>query len=129
MYGHTDTITGISLSDDGSYLLSNSIDQTIRCWDVRPYFSSANNTRCVKIFQGHQHNYEKNLLGVCWGLDGTVVCGASSDKYVYIWDSASKNMMHRLGGHQGSVNDVQVSQHGLIATCSTDASIIVGNIP
>ena len=26
MYGHTDTITSVSLSEDGSYLLSNSID-------------------------------------------------------------------------------------------------------
>ena len=35
--GHTDTITGFSLSPDGSYLLSNSMDHTIRCWDIRPY--------------------------------------------------------------------------------------------
>ena len=33
--GHTDTITGLSLSPDGSFLLSNSMDQTIRMWDIR----------------------------------------------------------------------------------------------
>ena len=35
--GHTDTVTGISLSPDGSYLLSNGMDNTARIWDVRPF--------------------------------------------------------------------------------------------
>jgi WD40 repeat protein len=37
LLGHTDTITGVALSFEGSYLLSNSMDNTIRCFDVRPY--------------------------------------------------------------------------------------------
>lgn len=35
--GHTDTITGMSLSPDGHFLLTNAMDNTLRCWDVRPY--------------------------------------------------------------------------------------------
>lgn len=54
--GHTDSVTGLSLSSDGSYLLSNSMDNTLRIWDVRPY---APPERCVKILSGHQHNFEK----------------------------------------------------------------------
>lgn len=57
--GHTDTVTGLSLSGDGSYLLSNSMDNSLRIWDIRPY---APMERCVKVFSGHQHNFEKNLL-------------------------------------------------------------------
>lgn len=49
MRGHTDTVTGLSLSSDGSYLLSNAMDNTMRIWDVRPY---APQERCVKIFTG-----------------------------------------------------------------------------
>jgi len=35
--GHTDTITGLSLSPDGNHLLSNAMDSQLRCWDVRPF--------------------------------------------------------------------------------------------
>lgn len=55
MRGHNDTVTGLSLSPDGSYVLSNAMDNTVRIWDVRPF---APQERCVKIFQGHQHNFE-----------------------------------------------------------------------
>lgn len=56
MIGHSDTVTGISLSADGSYLLSNAMDGMLRVWDVRPY---APVDRCVKVLGGHQHNFEK----------------------------------------------------------------------
>lgn len=48
--GHTDSITGLALSADGSHLLSNSMDNLLRAWDVRPYCATPD--RCVKIFQG-----------------------------------------------------------------------------
>ena len=37
MKGHKETITGLSLSPDGNYLLSNSMDNTVRIWDVKPF--------------------------------------------------------------------------------------------
>lgn len=61
--GHIDTVTGIALSPDGSYILSNSMDNTLRIWDIRAYAPAE---RCVKIFTGHQHNFEKNLLRCAW---------------------------------------------------------------
>jgi len=77
LYGHTDTITGLALSPEGSYLLSNSMDQTIRCWDVKSFVMG---NRCVKIFQGNSHGFEKNLLRVAWSNDGTMMTAGSSDK-------------------------------------------------
>ncbi|KAL0322758.1 UNVERIFIED_CONTAM: U5 small nuclear ribonucleoprotein [Sesamum angustifolium] len=59
LQGHQELITGMQLSPDGSYLLTNSMDCTLRIWDMRPY---APQNRCVKILEGHQHNFEKNLL-------------------------------------------------------------------
>ncbi|CAG8828192.1 14235_t:CDS:2, partial [Dentiscutata erythropus] len=46
--GHQDTISGMKLSPDGSYLLSNGMDDTVRIWDVKP-FSPGN--RLLKIFE------------------------------------------------------------------------------
>jgi len=127
LFGHTDTITGLSLSPDGSYLLSNSMDQTIRCWDVRPFVIG---NRCVKIFQGSTHNFEKNLLRVSWSSDGSMITAGSADKFVYIWDTTSRRILHKLDGHKGSVNETSFSpKDNLIASASSDHNIIVGEIP
>ena len=56
MAGHNDTVTGMSLSPDGAHVLTNSMDNTLRVWDIRPY---ASKERCVKLFTGHLHNFEK----------------------------------------------------------------------
>lgn len=69
--GHTDSITGLALDPDGTHLLSNAADNSLRVWDLRPY-APAN--RCEKIFTGHQHNYERNLLRCSWSSDGSKVC-------------------------------------------------------
>lgn len=87
MRGHTDTVSGMELSPDGSYLLTNSMDNTgwctripqnnrvdlivslagsliilpVRCWDVRPF---APQERCVKVFTGHKHTFE--MVGKTW---------------------------------------------------------------
>ena len=61
--GHSDTITGLSLSPDGSRLLSNSMDATLKAWDVAPFSPSE---RCVATFEGHSHDFHKNLLRCSW---------------------------------------------------------------
>uniref|UniRef100_A0A915CRC5 U5 small nuclear ribonucleoprotein 40 kDa protein n=1 Tax=Ditylenchus dipsaci TaxID=166011 RepID=A0A915CRC5_9BILA len=88
LVGHADTITGLSLSPEGSHVLSNSMDCTAR------------------IFTGHQHNFEKNLLRCAWSADSSKVSCGSSDRFVYVWEVPSRNIAYRLPGHQGSVNAV-----------------------
>lgn len=56
MKGHSDTVTGLALSPDGSYVLSNSMDNSLRVWDIRPF---APQERCIKMMVGHAHNFEK----------------------------------------------------------------------
>lgn len=38
--GHDDTVTGLAMSPDNNRLLSNSMDSTLRIWNVRPYHHS-----------------------------------------------------------------------------------------
>ena len=80
--GHTDTVTGLAVSVDNSYLLSNGMDHTVRIWDIRPF---APQDRQLKVLQGHQHSFEKNLLRCCWSPDGKMVSAASADRFVYVW--------------------------------------------
>uniref|UniRef100_A0A0D6R802 Uncharacterized protein n=1 Tax=Araucaria cunninghamii TaxID=56994 RepID=A0A0D6R802_ARACU len=126
LQGHTDTITGMQLSPDGSYLLTNSMDCSLRIWDMRPY---APQNRCVKILTGHQHNFEKNLLKCSWSSDGSKVTAGSADRMVYIWDTTSRRILYKLPGHNGSVNEsVFHPTEPIVGSCSSDKQIYLGEI-
>lgn len=66
--GHQDTITGLSMSPDGTILGSNSMDNTIRYWDIKPF---APQTAVLKLFEGAVHSQEKILLKPNWSPDMT----------------------------------------------------------
>jgi len=124
--GHNDTITGLSVSKDGSYLLSNSMDNSVAMWDLRPF---APTNRLVKSFIGAQHSFEKNLLKCAWSPDGNKVTSGSADRLVYIWDTNTTNLLYRLPGHSGSVNEVVFHPNEpIIASCSSDKTIYLGEI-
>ncbi|XP_026473601.1 U5 small nuclear ribonucleoprotein 40 kDa protein isoform X1 [Ctenocephalides felis] len=124
--GHTDTVTGLSLSPDGSYILSNSMDNTLRIWDIRAFVTG---DRCLKVFSGHHHNYEKNLLRCTWSLDGSKVSCGSADRFLYIWDTTSRRILYKLPGHNGSVNDVKFHPNEpIILSASSDKTLYLGEI-
>lgn len=126
MKGHLDTITGLTLSPDGAYLLSNSMDNTLRIWDVRPY---APHERCVKVLQGQQHNFEKNLIRCNWSPDGSKVISGSADRFVYVWDVQARRVLYKLPGHNGCVNDVAFHPYEpIIVSGSSDKHIYIGEI-
>lgn len=77
LVSHTDSITGLSLSHEGSFLLSTSMDQTVRCWDVRPF---ATGNKCLKIYQGTSHGFDRHLLRVSWAPNGKLLSAGSSQK-------------------------------------------------
>jgi Prp8 binding protein len=68
--GHQNTITSLSLSPDGNFLLSNSMDCTLRVWDVRPY---AEGNRNLRLLEGINHSpAEKGVLKCGWGGSASV---------------------------------------------------------
>ena len=115
MHGHGDTITGLALSPDGNFVLSNSMDcsgesvslishlaAAARVWDIRPF---APEQRGTNVFYGHTHNFEKNLLRCEWSADSSRVTCGSADRYVYVWNAQTGKIIYKLPGHQGSVNE------------------------
>ena len=83
--GHTNTITGLSLSPSGTHLLSNGMEGGLLKWDVRPFVSDETK-RLEASFDGARHGAEQLLLRCNWspvGPDGSqkVACG-SADRYV-----------------------------------------------
>ncbi len=55
------------------------------------------------------------------------VTAGSADRTVNVWNAENGELVHRLGGHQGSVNEVCISKN-LIASGSSDRTIVVGNL-
>jgi len=126
LVGHSDTITGVSLSPKGDFLLSNSMDCTGRVWDIRPF---ANEDRLKGVYGGHQHNFEKNILKCAWSADSRWVTCGSSDCFSYVWDVKTKEIVYKLPGHQGSVNAVDFHPYEpIILTGSSDKKIYLGEL-
>lgn len=126
MKGHGDTVTGLRLSPDGTHLLSNSMDNTARVWDIRPFAPANRNT---KVFTGHMHNFEKNLMRCDWSPDGTRVSAGSADKMVYVWEESSAKLLYKLPGHTGSVNEVVFHpKEPIIASAGSDRTIYLGEL-
>ncbi|OQR78524.1 U5 small nuclear ribonucleoprotein 40 kDa protein-like [Tropilaelaps mercedesae] len=126
MQGHQDTVTGLTLSHHGGLVLSNSMDGTLRVWDVRPF---APPERCVSLYQGHQHNFEKNLLRCSWSPDDARITCGSADKCVYVWDFHSRRILYKLPGHLGSVNDVRFHpKEPILMSVGSDKQIFLGEI-
>jgi len=126
LQGHTDSITGIKLSHDGKYILSNSMDNTVRIFDAQPYCPEDRN---VKIFTGAQHNFEKSMLRCSWSPDDKKVASGSCDHNMYIWNVDSRRLLYKLPGHSGSVNDVDFHPtEPIIVSASTDGTLLIGEI-
>eukprot|EP01004_Peranema_trichophorum_P005504 NODE_4361_length_1179_cov_58.117424_g3852_i0.p1 GENE.NODE_4361_length_1179_cov_58.117424_g3852_i0~~NODE_4361_length_1179_cov_58.117424_g3852_i0.p1 ORF type:complete len:357 (-),score=83.39 NODE_4361_length_1179_cov_58.117424_g3852_i0:53-1123(-) len=131
LQGHLDVITGCSLDPQGHYLLTNSMDNTVRCWDIRPYVVGGNANRCIKTFVGHSHGVDRNLLKCSWSSDGAMVAAGSSDcpSNVYIWDFNSRKVEYKLPGHRAAVNEVVFHpKEPIVASCSSDKSIYLGEL-
>lgn len=141
--GHTDTITSLRLSPDGQSLLSNSMDNTLRTWNVQPF---APEERLISTFQGASHGNEKNLLGADWSHDGSRIASGSSDRSVMVWDVRTSKILYKLpqvflqgtfnkrktdncSGHKGTVNAVAMHpKEPIIASGSVDKTIFMGEI-
>lgn len=104
--GHADTITSLSVSPDSQSLLSHSHDSTVRTWDIRPF---APTDRSMKIYDGAPAGLEKNLVRASWDAKGQKICAGAGDRTVVVWDTRSANLLYKLPGHKGTVNDARFS--------------------
>ena len=134
--GHSDTITGLAVSRDNKTLLSNSMDCSLRAWNIQPFVAGTaadeveqGAARYEKLFQGHHHGAEKNLLKCGWSRNMDLVCAGSADRVVHIWDANTTEIAYQLPGHMGSVNEVCFHpSQAIIASCSTDKNIWLGEL-
>lgn len=122
---HQDAITGIKLSPDGLALLTFSANNALNIFDIR--LGIPENTRLQNSFAGCVHGFEKNLVRPCWSPDGYHVACGSADMTVMVWDVITKNIVYKLPGHKGAINEVDWWDN-LLLSCSNDQTMFIGEI-
>jgi Prp8 binding protein len=124
--GHLDTVTGLKVSPDGDSLLSYSMDETLRIWDIKP-FSTSGETRLISTLAGAPHGYEKNLIRPCWSPDSDFVATGCGDRSVMVWNVENNRLCYKLPGHKGTVNQIDWTGN-MIASASSDRNLFLGEL-
>ena len=106
MLGHGDTVTSLRVSPDAQTLLSNSMDATVRTWDIRPFAPAE---RHVRTFDGANFGMEKNLIRASWDRDGKKVAAGAGDGTAVVWSNETGKLLYKLPGHKGTVNCAEFS--------------------
>ncbi|GJJ68340.1 hypothetical protein EMPS_00686 [Entomortierella parvispora] len=95
---HQDLISGLAANDEGSLLVSCSIDSTVRVWEIQKHFTLEDRSR--KSFRDLFQRYgcpiqnRKVLIGhIGWvnavAIEKTTVVSGGSDHTVRVWDALS----------------------------------------
>jgi len=79
LQGHSDWVTSVAFSPDGTRIASGSLDSTIRLWDA------ASGTAVGEPLQGHSDW----VTSVAFSPDGTRIASGSLDSTIRLWDAAS----------------------------------------
>ena len=57
------------------------------------------------------------------------VAAGSADRMVNIWDASSRNLLYKLPGHHGSVNDAAFHPTApIVASASSDKCLYLGEL-
>lgn len=127
--GHTDTPTSITLSPNGSFILSPSLSSQTIIHDVRPFSPSP--TRVHRVLAGSPAGFENTLLKGAWSKDdgGQRVAVGGADRTVTIWDVESSKIIYKLPGHRGTVTCVDFHpKEPVILTGGKDGTMLVGEL-
>jgi len=111
--GHSDYVTSVTFSPDGTKVASGSSDKTVKLWDVTT-------GECLKTLKGHS----AHVNSVSFSPDGTKVASGSFDNTVKLWDVTSGECLKTLEGHSSRVYSVSFSPDGTkVASGSSDNTV------
>ena len=110
--GHTSGIKSAIFSPDGKKIVTISMENTIKMWDVV-------SGKIIANLIGHT----SSVNSVQFSLNGKKIVTASADHTVKIWDAASGNHILDLSGHTNEVISASYSPGGkTIITTSKDST-------
>ena len=102
--GHGSSMTSVTFSEDGKFIVSGNRDGTARMWSVE-------DGKETRVFQ---HVGNNHVEGVALSRDGQYVLTGSTDTTAYLWNVKDSTVIHRLDG-QSRVWCVALSPDGHLA--------------
>uniref|UniRef100_A0A914UU80 NWD1/2-like winged helix-turn-helix domain-containing protein n=1 Tax=Plectus sambesii TaxID=2011161 RepID=A0A914UU80_9BILA len=102
---HNEEITCMSVTSNGRLLVTGSMDQSLKVWDIETGF-------LTQVLVGHEDAVH------CCAIadDERIVVSGAADKMVMIWEVETGDTLHTLGGHKDStISAVGVTSDGAVA--------------
>ena len=116
--GHTDIITTLSVSCDNKYIVTGSLDCTVRLWDFSEH-------RQLGILEGHH----SPIITVAISTTNKFLVSGSSDKTIRVWSTRKMHQKLLISGHTSSVHRVVITSDNLyIVSGSFDDAIRVWSV-
>jgi energy-coupling factor transporter ATP-binding protein EcfA2 len=98
---HTESVSSVAYSPDGTRIVSGSRDKTLKVWDA----ATGQETLTLT---GHT----AGVSSVAFSPDGTRIVSGSDDKTLKVWDAATGQELLSLPGHTDEVTSVAFSPDG-----------------
>jgi WD40 repeat protein len=111
--GHIDAITSSAIDPSGRYILSSSMDRTLRLWDL----NSVDRKTVHSLTNAH-------ILSVSFSPDGKYAICGGNDNLVRLINIQNGKLVRTLQGHRGAVNSVMFSPGGQrVLSASSDGTV------
>ena len=99
--GHTQNLSSVCVTPDGTRIVSASEDNTVKVWDMETGEE-------LRTLNGHTNT----ALSICVTPDGTRIVSGSGDNTVKVWDMETGEELRTLTGHTDWVHSVCVTPDG-----------------
>jgi WD40 repeat protein len=76
--GHAEAVYSVAYGPDGKYLITGSLDHTLKLWDVAA-------AKEIKTYGG-QAGHQKMVLCVAFSQDGQMIASGGADNTLKVWD-------------------------------------------
>jgi WD40 repeat protein len=103
--GHGDRLRSISITPDGKYVVSASVEGTIKLWDMK-------NGRLIRTFGSY--SFSSNTFAIT--PDGKhILTGGGGDNSLKLWEFDTGKHIRTYKGHDAPINSISISPDGRYA--------------